>query len=69
MESLSSCEPQAKAHPPPPMAQAPKPTGVIIKSELPSLRVCIFPPDVYDEYSVRAVSQRVGNSDDVPSQS
>src|SRR5882757_3579918 len=44
MESLSSWAPQAKAHPPPPMAQAPKPTGVIIKSEFPSLRVCILPP-------------------------
>src|ERR1700722_3315728 len=57
MESLSSCAPQAKAHPPPPMAQAPKPTGVIIKSEFPSLRVCILPPDFYDECCAFMVSR------------
>src|SRR5436853_459235 len=35
-ESSSSCGPQANAHPPPPSAQAPKPTGVMSRSELPS---------------------------------
>src|SRR5271166_6511654 len=41
MDSLSSCEPQANCQPEPPIAQAPKPTRVMCKSELPSLRVCI----------------------------
>src|SRR5580698_6137087 len=64
MESDSSCAPQAKAQSPPPMAQAPKPTGVIIKSEFPSLRVCIYPPTIYfvsfyDERSALAVSRGV----------
>src|SRR5580704_9533835 len=59
MESVSSWAPQAKAQSPPPMAQAPKPTGEIIKSEFPSLRVCILPPDFYDERSAFAVSLRV----------
>src|SRR5438309_10504388 len=40
-ESLSSWAPQAKAHPPPPMAHAPNPTGVMCRSELPSRRVCM----------------------------
>src|SRR6266702_5441276 len=41
MESASSCGPQANSHPPPPRAQAPKPTGVILRSEFPSFRVSI----------------------------
>src|SRR3984885_9352968 len=61
MESLSSCAPQANTHPLPPMAQAPKHTGVIIKSEFPSLRVCILPPTFYNESSVCAVSQHAVN--------
>src|SRR4051794_20431004 len=36
IDSLSSCGPQAKAHPPPPMAHAPTPMRVIIMSEFPS---------------------------------
>src|SRR5580704_16228543 len=57
MESVSSWAPQAKAQSPPPMAHAPNPTGVIIKSEFPSLRVCIFPPDFYDECYAFVVSR------------
>src|SRR6266436_111882 len=41
MESASSCGPQANSQPPPPRAQAPKPTGVILISEFPSFRVSI----------------------------
>src|SRR2546426_6280646 len=41
MESASSWGPQANSQPEPPMAHAPKPTGVILMSEFPSLRVCI----------------------------
>src|SRR5258708_26863254 len=44
MESLSFCDPQANSQPEPPMAQAPKPTGVMCRLELPSLRVSIFNP-------------------------
>src|ERR1700678_2795806 len=40
-DSLSSCAPQANCHPPPPMAHAPTPIGVISKSLAPSLRFCI----------------------------
>src|SRR6185436_7942366 len=39
-ESASSCGPQPNIQSPPPMAQAPKPTSVICRSELPSRRVC-----------------------------
>src|SRR6185437_5603172 len=41
-ESLSSCGPQAKGRPPPPMAQAPTPIGVICKSLFPSFLVCMW---------------------------
>src|SRR5438105_12580185 len=41
MDSLSSCDPQANCQPEPPMAQAPQPTRVMCRSELPSLRICI----------------------------
>src|SRR6266581_8767294 len=41
MDALSSCSPQANSQPAPPMAQAPKPTGVMNKSELPSCFVFI----------------------------
>src|SRR5260370_2853070 len=41
MESASSCGPQANSHPEPPRAQAPKPTGVILRSEFPKFRVSI----------------------------
>src|SRR5438270_13085548 len=41
MESLSSCEPHANCHPEPPMAQAPKPTRVMFRSEFPRVRVSI----------------------------
>src|SRR5437667_11329502 len=41
MESASSCGPQANSQSEPPMAQAPKPTGVILTSEFPSFRVSI----------------------------
>src|ERR1700733_13274041 len=40
-DSLSSCAPQANCHPPPPMAQAPTPIGVISRSLEPSFRFCI----------------------------
>src|SRR6516162_6070775 len=39
MESLSSWAPQPKAQPEPPIAHAPKPIGVMYKSELPSCLV------------------------------
>src|SRR5258708_33066783 len=63
MESASSCGPQANSHPPPPRAQAPKPTGVILRSEFPSFRVSIrnplgktrganFPRDEYDYFAI-----------------
>src|SRR5580704_17799817 len=42
MDSSSSCGPQAKAHPPPPMAHAPTPIGVNSISLLPSRFICIF---------------------------
>src|SRR5579862_2447439 len=48
MDSLSSWGPQLKAHPPPPMAHAPKPTVVIWIPLDPSGRVCklmITPPN------------------------
>src|SRR6266404_1039250 len=35
-DCLSSCSPQPNSQPDPPIAQAPKPTGVMDKSELPS---------------------------------
>src|SRR6267142_1636643 len=41
MESASSCGPQANSQPEPPIAQAPKPTEMISRSEFPSLRVSI----------------------------
>src|SRR6266849_4023032 len=41
MESASSCGPQANSQPPPPRAQAPKPTRVIWMSEFPNFRVSI----------------------------
>jgi hypothetical protein len=43
-EAASSCGPQAKAQPPPPAAQAPKPTVVISGPLEPSRRVgnCVF---------------------------
>src|SRR5262249_33718956 len=41
IESSSACGPQAKAHPEPPMAQAPKPIGVMSRSEFPRRRVCM----------------------------
>jgi hypothetical protein len=44
------------------MAQAPKPTGVIIKSEFPSLRLCILPPSFYDEFLVCVVSRYADES-------
>src|SRR5437016_1358967 len=50
MESASSCLPQAKSQPEPPMVQAPKPTGVILRFELPSLRVCIDPPEILADH-------------------
>src|SRR6266446_5678289 len=43
MESLSSWAPQANSQPPPPIAQAPKPTGVINRSEVPSRFVFMVP--------------------------
>src|SRR5262249_15461290 len=39
IDSLSSCGPHAKAQPPPPMAHAPMPMGVICKSLLPRFLV------------------------------
>src|SRR5258708_1445943 len=39
IDSLSSCGPQAPRQPMPPMAHAPKPTGVIEMSESPSFFV------------------------------
>src|SRR5258708_11880815 len=42
MDSLSSCAPQANSHLPPPIAQAPIPIGVILKSLCPSVRNVIF---------------------------
>src|SRR6266853_1319655 len=46
MDALSSCSPQANSQPAPPMAHAPKPTGVMNKSELPScfvfMRLAVF---------------------------
>src|SRR5258707_8853139 len=41
MESVSSWAPQAHAQPPPPIAHAPKPIGVMCRSEFPSLLVFI----------------------------
>src|SRR6478735_7799433 len=41
IESRSSCDPHANCQPEPPMAQAPYPTGVICKSELPRVRMFI----------------------------
>src|ERR1700674_738827 len=41
MESLSSCAPHPHCQPPPPIAHAPYPTGVMFKSELPNRRVSI----------------------------
>src|SRR5437879_8782684 len=41
MESASSWGPQANSQPEPPMAHAPNPTGVILMSEFPSVRVSI----------------------------
>src|SRR5580658_6135583 len=40
-DSWSSCAPQANCHPPPPMAHAPTPMGVISRSLAPSLFFCI----------------------------
>src|SRR5260221_8071931 len=42
-DALSSWAPQANCQPEPPMAQAPKPTGVINRSEFPSCFVFIGP--------------------------
>src|SRR5687768_16873398 len=42
IESLSSCGPQPKSQSPPPIAHAPKPIGVISRSEFPSFRFSIF---------------------------
>src|SRR4051794_16704410 len=41
IDSLSSCAPQAKAHPPPPIAHAPTPMGVSSMSLLPRRFFCI----------------------------
>src|SRR6266850_3702745 len=43
MDALSSCAPQANSQPEPPIAQAPKPTGVMNRSEFPSCFVFIVP--------------------------
>src|SRR5713101_9303403 len=45
IESLSSCGPQPNCQPPPPRAQAPKPTGVMFIFEFPSLRICMTSPE------------------------
>src|SRR5205807_5736171 len=42
MESLSSWDPQANSQPDPPIAHAPKPIGVINRSEFPSRFVFMF---------------------------
>src|ERR1044072_184881 len=42
IDSLSSCAPQAKAQPPPPIAHAPTPMGVNSMSLLPRRFFCIF---------------------------
>src|SRR5438067_13736385 len=44
MESLSSWSPQANSQPEPPMAQAPKPIGVMNRSEFPSRFVFMVSP-------------------------
>src|SRR5580700_11168869 len=41
IDSVSSCGPQAKAQPPPPMAHAPMPMGVRYMSLLPNCLVCM----------------------------
>src|SRR5438477_8348510 len=41
IDALSSCSPQPNSQPEPPIAHAPKPTGVMDKSELPSFFVFI----------------------------
>src|SRR5438067_1879054 len=56
-ESASSCGPQANAQPPPPIAQAPKPIGVMCRSELPSGRVVI---------AGASLSGRASADDDTP---
>ena len=45
-ESLSSCAPQANSQPEPPMAQAPKPIGVMNRSEFPSRFVFMVSPSL-----------------------
>src|SRR5712671_1649071 len=47
IESLSSCGPHPNCQPPPPRAQAPKPTGVMSIFEFPSLRVCMTSPEYW----------------------
>jgi hypothetical protein len=39
---VSSCGPQPNSQPPPPIAQAPRPIGVISRSLFPSFRFCIM---------------------------
>src|SRR5262245_29110844 len=46
MESRSSWPPQANSQPPPPMAHAPKPIGVISRSEFPSCFVFMVSPSL-----------------------
>src|SRR5438128_750957 len=43
MDSSSSWAPHEKAHPAPPMAHAPMPSGVMLRSLFPSCRVCMKP--------------------------
>src|SRR5688572_11199897 len=57
MLSVSSWAPQANAQPPPPMAHAPKPIGVICRSELPSRRVCIL-TSYHVPYATHRIDQR-----------
>src|SRR5882724_5438420 len=61
MESLSSWAPQANSQPPPPIAHAPKPIGVMFRSEVPSCLVSMISVSVvYLGFSPLPLSQQQG---------
>src|SRR5947208_2584838 len=47
IDSLSSCEPQPNCQLPPPIAQAPRPMGVISMPVFPNVRVCMRSPTFF----------------------
>src|SRR5262245_24376199 len=55
MESRSSWAPQANSQPPPPIAHAPKPIGVMNRSEFPSRFVFMVSPSLLPKFLVETL--------------